>query len=208
MALVKRSSDQEGDPTNRMYDTSTSDINQYMRNWKATTSDKKSDYRSSLIRQGFIPIYVDIALYSGYTIWFGVASCKFLHYLTLLYNSPSLRAKYSFSIFTKALKILLSHIESGIDINCGFKITAENSSLPSQVIEKSHKFVVNAFHGYSHNYQCQIKNHFTVILRVDIEDFKMIKWIFSTLNALTIILWYILPYYYQIIINAFFYQWN
>lgn len=95
-----------------------------------------------------------------------------------------------------------------MDINCGFETTAGKSSLAEQIKSKAHKFVVNAFHGYSHNYQCQIKNHPTVVSGVGIEDFETMERIFSASNALASITRYASPYRRQLIIDAYFRQWD
>lgn len=95
-----------------------------------------------------------------------------------------------------------------MDINCGFEITAGNSSLSQKIKEKFHKFVVNAFHGYSHNYQCQTKNHPTVVQGVGIEDFETLERIFGASNALAIILRHMSPYRRRLVIDAFFRQWD
>lgn len=120
----------------------------------------------------------------------------------------TLSAKYPLSILAKALEVLPPHSASGMDINCGFEITAGKSRLADEIRSKSHKFVVNAFHGYSHNYQCQVKNHPTVVFGVGIEDFETMERIFSASNALAIITRYASPYRRQLLIDAYFHQWD
>lgn len=95
-----------------------------------------------------------------------------------------------------------------MDINCGFEITSRKSSLAEEITTKSHKFVVNAFHGYSHNYQCQVKNHPTVVFGVGIEDFETMERIFSASNTLASITRYASPYRRQLVIDAYFCQWD
>ena len=95
-----------------------------------------------------------------------------------------------------------------MDINCGFEITATKSSLSSRIQQQSHKFIVNAFHGYAHNYQCQLKNHPTVTPGAGIEDFETMERIFSASNALATIVRYASPYRRRLYIDAFFRQWD
>ena len=95
-----------------------------------------------------------------------------------------------------------------MDINCGFEITATRSSLSRKIQQQSHKFIVNAFHGYAHNYECQLKNHPTVIPGAGIEDFETMERIFSASNALATVTRYASPYRRRLFIDTYFRQWD
>ena len=95
-----------------------------------------------------------------------------------------------------------------MDIACGFAITAGKSSLASRIAEKQHKFVVNAFHGYSHNYQCQLKNHPSIVRGVGLEDFETMERIFSSSNALARVTRYASAYRRRLYVDSYFRQWD
>lgn len=118
------------------------------------------------------------------------------------------RAKYPLAILAKALDMLPNGSVGGQDIACGFEITARNSSLSSKITEKHFKFIVNAFHGYSHNFQCQIKNHPRVSDGVGLEDFETMERVFSMSNSLTSITRYASPYRRRIFIDFYLRQWD
>ena len=129
-------------------------------------------------------------------------------FITLLLISLMCSAKYPLSVLAKALDVLPPASASGMDINCGFSITASNSKLASEIEDKSHKFIVNAFHGYSHNYRCQKKNHPTVVQGAGLEDFETMERIFSASNALASVTRYASPYRRRLFVDAFFRQWD
>lgn len=111
-------------------------------------------------------------------------------------------------MLAKCLEVLPPTSASGMDINCGFSITAGNSKLAPKIEDKSHKFIVNAFHGYSHNYRCQKKNHPTVVQGAGLEDFETMERIFSASNALASVTRYASPYRRRLFIDTFFHQWD
>lgn len=98
-------------------------------------------------------------------------------------------------MLAKALEVIDPGSASSFDIGCGFRITVEKSSLAGLANNKAHMFCVNAFHGYSHNYQCQLKNHPSIIEGVGLEDFETMEQIFSASNQLASITRYASPYH-------------
>ncbi|KAK7685839.1 hypothetical protein QCA50_011185 [Cerrena zonata] len=159
---------QEGDPTDGVQATAHRDISQCVKNWKAAASDEKKRSWAIFDETG---IYAS-ACRHGIILW-----------IADMVRSGEL-AKYPLAILAKALEVLPARSAGGMDIACGFAITAANSSLAEPIIAKGHKFVVNAFHGYSHNYQCQRKNHPTVVEGVGLEDFETMERTFSSSNGL------------------------
>ncbi|KAK7677033.1 hypothetical protein QCA50_019998 [Cerrena zonata] len=117
-------------------------------------------------------------------------------------------AKYPLAILAKLLKVLPPRSAGGMDIACGFSKTAGNSSLALAINEKCHKFVVNMFHGYSYNYQCQLKNHPTITKGVRLKDFETMEHIFSLSNALACIIRYTSFYHCHLFIDIYFHQWD
>ena len=95
-----------------------------------------------------------------------------------------------------------------MDIACGFKITASKSSLAPLIRERKHAFIVNAFHGYSHNAACQSKNHPNVTEGIGIEDLETMERIFSASNHLAAITRYAAGFQRRLLIDLFFQQWD
>ncbi|KAK7690568.1 hypothetical protein QCA50_005666 [Cerrena zonata] len=168
----------EGDPTDGAQDASTTGVDQCVKNWKAAASDEKKRTWAIFDETG---IYAS-ACRHGLILWI----CDMV-------RSGEL-AKYPLSILAKALEVLPPQSASGMDINCGFEITAGRSSLAEDIKSKAHKFVV--------------KNHPTVVSGVGIEDFENMERIFSASNALASITRYASPYRRQLIIDTYFRQWD
>lgn len=148
-------------------------------------------------------------LYCGFVTWCVVENCKFVYYcfsfklLTLNYS-----AKYPLAMVAKSLDTLEEKTASAMDVGCGFKVTVSKSSLASSVAEKEIAFLVNAFHGYSHNFLCQLRNHPSIFKGVGLEDFETLERIFSASNALASIIRFASPYRRRLLIDAFFRQWD
>ena len=67
---------------------------------------------------------------------------------------------------------------------------------------------VNAFHGYSHNFACQTKNHPNIIEGMGIEDLETLKRVFSSSNQLAAIIQYATAFHQQVFLDMFFKQWD
>ena len=111
-------------------------------------------------------------------------------------------------IIAKALEILGERILIGYDIGCTFQKTIETSSLGAQFKALHFQCCVNAFHGYAHNYTCQVKNHPNGIVGMGLEDLEMLEHVFSSSNQLAPITHYASAYHRQLFINMFFKQWD
>lgn len=118
------------------------------------------------------------------------------------------RAKYPLAILAKALEVLEERFANGGDINCGFSITAQRSSLASAIREKKVSFPVNAFHGYSHNFICQLKNHPNGFKGIGLDDLETMERIFSGSNALAALLRFASAYPRGLFITTYFGQWD
>jgi hypothetical protein len=68
--------------------------------------------------------------------------------------------------------------------------------------------IVNAFHGYGHNYSCQTRNHPNQVAGVGLEDLETLERIFSRSNELASITRYSTAYRQRELINEFFKQWD
>ena len=96
----------------------------------------------------------------------------------------------------------------GYDIGCVFGGTILSTSLGSRFQESGSRICVNAFHGYSHNYQCQCKNHPNNITGMGLEDLETLERVFSSSDALAAVTRYASAYRRRLYIEMHFSQWD
>ena len=118
------------------------------------------------------------------------------------------RSKYPLAITARALQTLGLCLLQGYDIGCVFKKTIASSSLGTRFDESHSRCCVNAFHGYSHNFSCQMKNHPNVIEGMGLEDLETMERIFSSLNQVAAITRYSSAYHRRVFIDMFLQQWD
>ena len=95
---------------------------------------------------------------------------------------------------SKAMDTFGSNLLIGYDIGWVFGGTILSSSLGTRFQESGSRTCVNAFHGYSHNYQCQCKNHPNNITGMGLEDLETLERVFSSSNALASVTRYVSAY--------------
>ena len=93
-------------------------------------------------------------------------------------------AKYPLAIVAKVMSTLAEGTLIGYDIGCGFQKTVSTSSLGAKAKERNIKFCVNAFHGYTHCYLCQLCYHPSIIQGMGLEDLEIMEHVFSASNQL------------------------
>ncbi|RXW11468.1 hypothetical protein EST38_g14387 [Candolleomyces aberdarensis] len=93
------------------------------------------------------------------------------------------QSKYPLSIVNRALNVLGPRLAIGYDIGCKFETTLKNSALGPRFLDSKSRCLVNAYHGYAHNYYCQTQNHPNNIEGVGLEDFETMERFFSGSNA-------------------------
>ena len=96
----------------------------------------------------------------------------------------------------------------GSDIVCSLQKTIATSSLGLTFKHKKCLFMGNAFHGYSHNWDCQKVNHPNVILGLGLEDLETLEWIFSASNAVAAVTHYSTAFHRRVYIDLFCQQWD
>lgn len=96
----------------------------------------------------------------------------------------------------------------GYDIGCSFQKTISTSSLGPAFEDGRCRCVVNAFHGYSHNYNCQLSNHPNSIEGMGLEDLETLERVFSLSNALAPVTRYMTAYRRRVFIDLYFQQWD
>ncbi|KAI0786237.1 hypothetical protein C8Q75DRAFT_794249 [Abortiporus biennis] len=145
----------EGDPTNGNDDDA---LHQYMRNWKSAASEEKKKMWAIFDETGI----------------FASACCHGL----ILWITDMV------SMVSKVIDTLEPHILRGYDIRCSFQETIKKSSLGNKFINHRSKLCVNAFHGYTYCYQCQLVHHPSIIEGTGLEDLETLEHIFSASNEL------------------------
>ena len=118
------------------------------------------------------------------------------------------RAKYPLAITAQALRTLGPRLLQGYDIGCVFQKTIASSSLGTEFAESQSRCCVNAFHGYSHNFACQTKNHPNAIEGVGLEDLETMERIYSSSNQVAAVTRYSSAYHRRVFIDMFFQQWD
>jgi hypothetical protein len=108
----------------------------------------------------------------------------------------------------KAMDALGSRLLVGYDIECVFGGTILSTSLGTRFQESGSRTCVNAFHGYSHNYECQCKNHPNNITGMGLEDLETLERVFSSSNALAVVTRYASAYRRRLFIEMHFKQWD
>ncbi|KAG6846906.1 hypothetical protein H0H93_011185, partial [Arthromyces matolae] len=118
------------------------------------------------------------------------------------------RAKYPLAIIAQALSVFGRQQLVGYDIGCEFQTTIGSSSLGSEFARLECRTCVNAFHGYSHNYLCQLQHHPNSIDGMGLEDLETLERVFSASNALASITRYMTPHRRRVFIDLYFQQWD
>jgi hypothetical protein len=108
----------------------------------------------------------------------------------------------------KAMDTFDSNLLIGYDIGCVFGGTILSTSLGARFWDSGSRTCVNAFHGYSHNYQCQCKNHPNNITGMGLEDLETLERVFSSSNTLAVVMRYASAYRQQLYIEMHFSQWD
>jgi Kyakuja-Dileera-Zisupton transposase len=108
----------------------------------------------------------------------------------------------------KALELLGERQLVGYDIGCAFRSTIESSLLGESFRQLNCRTCVNAFHGYSHNYACQVRDHPNNIEGMGVEDLETLERVFSASNALAGVTRYMSAYRRRVFYDLFFKQWD
>lgn len=118
------------------------------------------------------------------------------------------RAKYPLAIISKILDTHGNDTLGGYDIGCSAETTVKSSSLGPRFIAQNARFCVNAFHGYTHSYACQLQYHPNIIDGMGIEDLETLERVFSATNRLAPITRYASPFRRRLLIETYLKQWD
>ncbi|KAG6893849.1 hypothetical protein C0992_008419 [Termitomyces sp. T32_za158] len=123
-------------------------------------------------------------------------------------NNANFRAKYPLAVIAKALDVLMPGFLIAYDIGCILEGTIDRSSLGKLFRERGCRCCVNAFHGYSHNFSCQVHHHPNIIEGMGLEDLETLERVFSASNQVASVTRYMSKYRRRVFINLFFRQWD
>ncbi|KAG1751317.1 uncharacterized protein EDB91DRAFT_1078128 [Suillus paluster] len=68
-------------------------------------------------------------------------------------------AKYALATTNKVLDVYGLDGVMGYDIGCSYQKTVDASSISAKARSNHHRFIVNSFHGHTHNRRCQLQFH-------------------------------------------------
>ncbi|KAG6852477.1 hypothetical protein C0991_011677 [Blastosporella zonata] len=179
----------EGDPTDGASGTAPIGCTD---KWKAAAKDDKKKMWAIFDKAG---IFASCCRH-GFILW-----------IADMIKSGEL-AKYPLAIVAKALQVLGTRTLFGYDIGCKFKVTVNTSSLGPEFASKGCQFCVDAFHGYTHNYLCQLFDHPNAVDGIGLEDLETMERVFSASNALSSITCYMTAYRRRVFIDLHFQQWD
>ncbi|KAH9850690.1 hypothetical protein C2E23DRAFT_734479 [Lenzites betulinus] len=177
----------EGDPTD-----GDPTITTCTKNWKAAQSDDKKRSWDVFEETG---VFVS-ACRHGFILW-----------IIDMVRSGEL-ARYPLATIAKALDVFDKRTMCGYDVGCSFLTTIRRSSLSQRFEDAGSRMCVNAFHGYSHEYSCQVQHHPNCIEGMGLEDLETMERIFSASNQLAPVIRYASAYRRRVLIDAFYQQWD
>ncbi|KAI1781831.1 hypothetical protein LXA43DRAFT_977885 [Ganoderma leucocontextum] len=160
--------------------------------WKAAAADSNKKMWKMFDETG----YVVCACRHGLVLW-----------VVDMVRSGEL-AKYVLALLARILDHVPGRKLLGYDIGCVCEETVRNSSLGDEFKKSGSRFCVNAFHGYSHSYNCQVKFHPTFIAGTGIEDLETLERLFSASNSLAPVTRYASRYRRKAFIHMFLQQWD
>ncbi|KAJ3476367.1 hypothetical protein NLI96_g11203 [Meripilus lineatus] len=180
---------QGGDLTDGEKDSNVSDC---ARNWKAAAADDKKKMWEIFDESG---VFMS-ACRHGLILW-----------IIDMIKSGEL-AKYPLATLAKIIEILDPDSCGGFDMSCRFRETVIASCLAEAFRAKNCTLCVNAFHGYTHAYLCQLLHHPSVISGAGLEDFETMECVFSASNQLAPITHYTTAFQRQLLVEFYFKQWD
>lgn len=95
----------------------------------------------------------------------------------------SCRSKYPLAILRLLLELFGNNQALVYDIGCAFKVTARKNPILQPLLEMQQmQFFVPAWHGWSHNRQCQLQHHPLHVEGLGLEDCETCERLFSYTN--------------------------
>ncbi|TEB39060.1 hypothetical protein FA13DRAFT_1619949 [Coprinellus micaceus] len=188
----EREDEPEDEPAQPVRSGKPSEISDCVRNWKAAQSDSKKRTLEMFNETG----------------WFA-SGCR--HGLTLWVADmvrTGEQAKYPLAIIDRALNVLGPKLLIGYDIGCVFEGTIKSTILGPRFIEMCCRTIVGAYHGFAHNWACQIRYHPNNFKGAGIEDFEGQERLFSAPNATALVIRYASKYRRRLFLDLFLTQYD
>ncbi|KAJ3551111.1 hypothetical protein NM688_g4924 [Phlebia brevispora] len=181
----------EGDPTDGALDL-LDFVKGCVRNWKSAAAEEKKKMWKLFDETG---IFLS-ACRHGFILW-----------MADMIKSREL-TKYPLAVVAKILEVIKDKPCGAYDIGCSFHATILHSCLAGEFQRAEGTMIVNAFHGYFHNYACQMLYHPSRLTGMGLEDFETMERIFSASNALASVVRHMSSYRRGVFIDLFFQQWD
>ncbi|KAL1746110.1 hypothetical protein HDZ31DRAFT_34840 [Schizophyllum fasciatum] len=117
-------------------------------------------------------------------------------------------AKYGLATVNRLLDMFGEHQGIGYDIGCTHRTTISRSSLGEKAAALEMDITVDAFHGYAHNRQCQLRNHPLYREGYGLEDLSTCERVFSSSNSVARLVRHASKYHYGQFIDLHYRHWN
>ena len=93
------------------------------------------------------------------------------------------RVKYGLTIINQLLLVFSKGLGLDYDIACSFKATIKKSSIAEAAAELQLCLCMPSFHGFAHNWWCQVHNHPLYLCCFRLEDLEICEDVFSASNG-------------------------
>ncbi|KAG1882375.1 hypothetical protein F4604DRAFT_1921540 [Suillus subluteus] len=117
-------------------------------------------------------------------------------------------AKYGLAIVDRLLDVCGADQAIGHDIACSSRKTIASSSIGAKAAKLKLQVVVNAFHGFSHDRHCQLRNHPLYLNGLGLEDLETCKRIFASSNSAAVLIRHASPFHWMQYLDLHFDQWD
>ncbi|KAG1727101.1 hypothetical protein EDD22DRAFT_737794, partial [Suillus occidentalis] len=97
-------------------------------------------------------------------------------------------AKYGLAAVNRLLGVCGADQAIGHNIACSSRKTIATSSIGAKAAELNLQVVVNAFHGFSHDHRCQLRNHPLYLNGLGLEDLETCERIFTSSNSAAVLI--------------------
>ncbi|KAG2364867.1 hypothetical protein BDR07DRAFT_1278678, partial [Suillus spraguei] len=94
------------------------------------------------------------------------------------------------------------------DIACSSRKTITTSSIGMKAAELNLQVVVNAFHGFSHDCQCQLCNHPLYLSGLGLEDLETCEHVFASSNSTAFLIRHVSYFHWMQFLDLHFDQWD
>ncbi|KAG1833668.1 hypothetical protein DFJ58DRAFT_735997 [Suillus subalutaceus] len=116
--------------------------------------------------------------------------------------------KYSLATLNRLLEVCGADQAIGHNIACSSRKTIATSSIGAKATELNLQVVVNAFHGFSHDRRCQLRNHPLYLSGLGLEDLETCECIFASSNSTAVLIRHVSYFHWMQFLDLHFDQWD